>query len=139
MVLFFMVWILTNINLVILVGLSNFDFIHCQIFKLLKLSIKSRTQHQKLVFLAYLQDITLNMVPKNYTHAQLGIKLRFQTWLVKNSISCQVSCPCIALRSPRLSPLLLCSHLHRLYLLISHVYLNVHTLIVRACINYGVF
>jgi len=45
---------------------------------------------------------------------------------------------CITWRNPHLGPLLPCSHLHCLCLLTSHVYLNAHTLIIMACINFEV-
>jgi hypothetical protein len=134
----FMVRILANINLLVLLVLSIFDFIHCQNIKVLKLSIKSGKQGIKSPCSTHVQDVISNMVPKNYTWAQGGMKLKFWVGLVMNSVSCWVSYPCIALRSPHLGPLHLCLHLHCLYLLTSHVYFNAHTLIVRACINSGV-
>jgi hypothetical protein len=131
----FMVTILAIIVFLILLGLSIFDFLHCQNFKVLKLSIKLGKQGIKSPCLTYLQDVTSNMVPKNYTQDQRDMKLKFWIRLITNLISCWVSCPCIALGSPHLGPLHLYPHLHFFYLLTSHDYFNAHTLIVRACIS----
>jgi len=76
------------------------------------------------------------MVLKNYTWAQWAMKLGFWVGLDINWVSCRVSYPCIAWRSLHLNPLLLRPHLHHLHVLTSHVYLNVHTLIILACIRF---
>jgi len=76
------------------------------------------------------------MVQKNYTWTQWAMKLGFWVGLDMNWVSCRVSYPCIAWRSPHLNPLLLRPHLHHLHMLTSHVYLNVRTLIILACISF---
>ncbi len=93
----------------------------------LNLFVKSGKHGTKSLCSAHLQDVTSKTVPKNYTQAQWGSKLKFQAKLDMNWVSCWVSSSCIAWRSPHLINFLtLCLHLHFL----SHVYLY-------ACNGYG--
>jgi hypothetical protein len=86
---------------------------------ILKISVKLGKHCTGSLCLAHLQDVTSKTVPKNYTQAQRGLKLRFCAGLSMNWVSCWVSCLCIARRSPHLVTFLpLCLHLH----LSSHVY-----------------
>jgi len=130
-----MVRILTNINLLIPLGLSIFDFISLSKFKNIKIIHKvGQTQHCKLVFSLFTRH---NF---KYGTKKLHIGPTRHETQISNRTCHELnfmlsSYPCIAMKSPHLGPLHLCLHFHHLYLLTSHVYLNAHTLIVEACIG----
>jgi hypothetical protein len=85
-------------------------------FIIIKLSVKSSKHGIGSLCSVDLWDVTSKMVPKNYTHAQWGMQLRFQARLGTNSVSCQVFYLCIARRSSHLGPLLLRLYIHRLHM-----------------------
>jgi hypothetical protein len=107
-------------------------------FFIIKLSLKLSKHGVGSLSLVDLWDATSKMVPKNYTQSQRDMQLRFRARLGTNSVSCQVSYLCIDWRSSCLGPLFLCSHIHCLCMFTSHVYFNVHTLIVETCIGFEV-
>lgn len=136
----FMVRILANINFLILLGLSIFDFIHCQNLNVLKLSIKSGKHNIESPCSTYLQNRTSNMVSKNYTWAQWAWNSNFEQDLSQTQFHGEFLARALPWEAHISTPYFYYAYtfIFFTYLLTSHVHLNVHTLIVKACISFGV-
>lgn len=116
------------------------SYTHCEellmnFLYIIKLFVKSgNTQHRKLVFDQFMKHNFKYNTKKLHTspmghETQISSKTRHELNFMPNFLP--MHCP----KKLTFGPLLLCSHLHCICLLTSHVYLNGHTLIIEACIS----